>query len=461
MALTPKQKQVLEFVKKYSVKHEFAPSLKEIGKHIGVNSPATVHEHLAALESKGYLQKKKNQHRSIITETTDRMIQIPLRGVIAAGQLHEAIENRETIAVPQSKLPFANGDYYALRVSGDSMIEENINDGDIVLVKNQNTAKNGEKVVALVDNSEATLKKFYKENGHIRLQPANRAFGPIIVKKSTPFSIQGVVIDVIKNQITKNEKLRASIIANEQSVLPLNQIICGDVLSELKKLPDGSVDLIVTSPPYNLKNSTGNGMKNGSKGKWANAALQKGYTHHSDNMPHKEYVEWQRNCLDEMMRIIPEDGAIFYNHKWRVQGGTLQDRQDIVGDFPVRQIIIWRRKGGFNFNPGYFLPTYEVIYLIAKPKFKLVPKANGHGDVWEFTQEMNNKHPAAFPVSLIDRIISSTTAKVILDPFMGSGTTAVSALQNNRNYIGIDISPDYCEMAEKRIKHYQSRLNHD
>jgi len=156
------------------------------------------------------------------------------------------------------------------------------------------------------------------------------------------------------------------------------------------------------------------------------------------------------------MRIIPEDGAIFYNHKWRVQGGVLQDRQDIVNGFPVRQIIIWKRKGGLNFNAGYFLPTYEVIYLIAKPKFKLAEKANAHGDVWEFTQEMNNEHPAAFPVNLINRIVSATDAKIILDPFMGSGTTAISALNYKRDYIGIDISPEYCEMAQKRIKEHQA-----
>lgn len=237
-----------------------------------------------------------------------------------------------------------------------------------------------------------------------------------------------------------------------------NKIICGSATDVMKKLPADSVDLIITSPPYNLKNSTGNGMKDGRGGKWANAALQKGYTHHDDCMPHDEYVEWQRACLAEMMRIIPETGAIFYNHKWRVQGGLLQDRQDIVSGFPVRQIIIWKRKGGLNFNQGYFLPTYEVIYLIAKPKFRLANKANAHGDVWEFTQEMNNDHPAAFPVSLINRIIGSTGAKVILDPFMGSGTTAISALNLGRNYIGIEISPEYCKMAESRIEQHQSQL---
>jgi len=237
----------------------------------------------------------------------------------------------------------------------------------------------------------------------------------------------------------------------------LNRIICGDAVDVMKQIPSGAIDLVVTSPPYNLKNSTGNGMKDGRGGKWANAALQKGYSHHNDCMPHSEYVQWQRACLTEMMRVIPEDGAIFYNHKWRVQGGLLQDRHDIVHDFPVRQIIIWKRKGGFNFNAGYFLPTYEVIYLIAKPKFKLLAKANGHGDVWEFTQEMNNEHPAAFPIDLINRIISATGAETILDPFMGSGTTAVSAINLRRNFIGIDLSPEYCEMAEKRIKLHKSQ----
>lgn len=231
----------------------------------------------------------------------------------------------------------------------------------------------------------------------------------------------------------------------------LNKIICGDAISEMKRIPANSVDLIITSPPYNLKNSTGNGMKDGRGGKWANAALVNGYATYDDNMPYDEYVEWQRNCLNEMMRLIPENGAIFYNHKWRVQNGLIQDRHEIVKDFPVRQILIWKRKGGINFNPGYFLPTYEVIYLIAKPKFKLVPKANAVGDVWEFMQEQKNIHPAPFPTALIERIISSTDARIILDPFSGSGTTAVVAKSLGRKYIGIEISKEYCKFSEQRI----------
>lgn len=240
-----------------------------------------------------------------------------------------------------------------------------------------------------------------------------------------------------------------------------NRIIQGDCIEVMKTLPDGSFDLVVTSPPYNLKNSTGNGMKDGRGGKWKNAELVNGYSHHDDCMPHKEYVEWQRNCLEEMLRLIPDDGAIFYNHKWRVQDGLLQDRHDIVSDFPVRQIIIWKRKGGINFNAGYFLPTYEVIYLIAKRNFKLSPKANALGDVWEFKQETRNPHPAPFPVALIDRIINSTTAQTVLDPFMGSGTTAIAALLNNRKYLGIELSPDYVALANQRIEkfHREPKFN--
>ncbi len=97
-------------------------------------------------------------------------------------------------------------------------------------------------------------------------------------------------------------------------------------------------------------------MKDGRGGKWRNAALVNGYATYDDNMPYEAYIRWQRECLSEMLRLIPDNGAIFYNHKWRVQNGLIQDRREIIDGFPVRQIIIWKRKGGINFNAGYFLP---------------------------------------------------------------------------------------------------------
>jgi site-specific DNA-methyltransferase (adenine-specific) len=236
------------------------------------------------------------------------------------------------------------------------------------------------------------------------------------------------------------------------SEITINRIHCGDAVMLMDKMPAGSVDLILTSPPYNLLNSTGNGMKDGLGGKWENARLADGYDSHDDAMPHHDYVKWQRECLFSMMRVLRDDGAVFYNHKWRVQDGLIQDRSDIVKGFPVRQIIIWQRDGGINFNAGYFLPTYEVIYLITKPNFKLAPGANAIGDVWHIPPDANNPHPAPFPVELALRCIQSTTAEVVLDPFVGSGTTAIAAEMCNRRWIGMDISQDYCMVANERIQ---------
>lgn len=231
-----------------------------------------------------------------------------------------------------------------------------------------------------------------------------------------------------------------------------NRIHQGDCLEIMGRMSANSVGVVVTSPPYNLKNSTGNGLKNGRGGKWPNAALIEGYADHNDSMPYDEYVAWQRECLSAMMRLLKDDGAIFYNHKWRVQNGLLQDRADIVEGFPVRQIIIWQRTGGFNHNPGYFLPTYEVVYLIAKPKFVLAPKAGGIGDVWSIRPARDNPHPAPFPFELAKRCIQSTTADVVLDPFIGSGTTAVAAEFCGRDWIGIELSEEYCQLARSRIE---------
>lgn len=231
----------------------------------------------------------------------------------------------------------------------------------------------------------------------------------------------------------------------------------GDCLETMRAMQDGSVRLIVTSPPYNIKNSTGNGLKNGNGGKWPKAALRNGYSDHDDCMPHDEYVDWQRKCLEEMLRLLQPDGAILYNHKWRVQRGLLQDRSDIVAGFPVRQILIWERAGGINFNPGYFLPNYEVIYLIAKPGFKLAPKANALGCVWRINQESSNPHPAPFPVELAARCIESGGGGPVLDPFIGSGTTAIAAENAGVDWIGIEKSPVCVAMANKRINRVLDR----
>lgn len=232
-----------------------------------------------------------------------------------------------------------------------------------------------------------------------------------------------------------------------------NNIIHGDCLEIMRQLPAKSIDAIITSPPYNLLNSTGNGLKQSTRsGKWVHAAIKNGYSDYDDNMPYEQYVEWQKECLAEMYRLIKDDGVIFYNNKNRVQAGLLQDRGEIVRGFPLRQVITWKRSGAINFNAGYFLPTTEQIYMICNKNFKLVKGANKLTDVWEITQEMKNPHPAPFPEALIDRLVSSTNAHIILDPFAGSGTTGVCARKFDRNFILIDKSELYCRMAKARIE---------
>ncbi len=234
-----------------------------------------------------------------------------------------------------------------------------------------------------------------------------------------------------------------------------NKIICGDCLDIMKQIPDGSIDLVITSPPYNLgvKKTFGEHITKKWKGKWNKSKIQStGYDNHDDYMPEAQYIAWQKNVLAESFRLIKDTGAIFYNHKWRVQKGIYQQRSEIVAGLPLRQIIIWKKAGGLNFNEGYFLPTFEVIYLIAKPKFKLLPTINRYGDVWEITQQKRSWHPAPFPLELATRCVKSTSGDWILDPFIGSGTTALAAQKLGKKYIGIDISKEYCKKAKDRLK---------
>ena len=204
---TKRQRQILDFIASFLKKKGFTPSLDEIKKHLKLSSVSTIHFHIKKLQDEGFLNKKKNSPRSISVYESQQMVKIPLLGVIAAGQPIEALQVKETIAIPKTKV-MRGGNFYALRVIGNSMIDENINDGDVVLVKEQQTAENGQKVVALIDNYEATLKTFYKEKNLIRLQPANKEYEPIIIKRGErEVSIQGLIIDIIKNINTSEESL--------------------------------------------------------------------------------------------------------------------------------------------------------------------------------------------------------------------------------------------------------------
>ncbi|MBI3114333.1 MAG: transcriptional repressor LexA, partial [Candidatus Harrisonbacteria bacterium] len=197
--LTKRQKQIYDFICSFSDRHKFSPTVREIGKHFRI-SPATAQEHKDKLVGKGLLNRDSGLSRGIELNNM-AMVKIPLLGTIAAGQPIEAIQQMELIAIPQNRIP-PSAEVYALRVVGNSMIDENINDGDVILVKQQATAENGQKVVALIDNHEATLKKYYRERGRIRLQPDNKSMEPIILRNGRGISIQGIVLDIIRDAST-------------------------------------------------------------------------------------------------------------------------------------------------------------------------------------------------------------------------------------------------------------------
>ncbi|VAX16197.1 SOS-response repressor and protease LexA [hydrothermal vent metagenome] len=197
MSLTKRQKLIYDFIVTFIDQNGYAPSIVEIGEHFGLSSPATIHKHLTNLEAKGLITRQKNLSRAL--ELTDENrgggAEVPLLGLIAAGRPVEAYTTEETVSIPEDML--GRKKTYVLKVTGQSMIEEHIQDGDYVVIEERNHADNGETVVALINNENATLKKYYRENERIRLQPANSSMDPIYVPEED-ITIQGVVIGLLR-----------------------------------------------------------------------------------------------------------------------------------------------------------------------------------------------------------------------------------------------------------------------
>lgn len=199
MALTRRQRQVLDVVRNFIDENGYSPSLEEIGTELGLSSVATVHKHVSHLVEKGFMRRAWNQNRSI--ELVDSAqsagaVQLALAGTIAAGHPLEAVATAEGIGVPSDMVRDPSNSY-VLRVQGDSMINEQIRDGDLVVVERRNAARDGETVVALIDGSEATLKRLFHDGPQVRLEPANPQMQPIIVPADR-LQVQGVVVGVIR-----------------------------------------------------------------------------------------------------------------------------------------------------------------------------------------------------------------------------------------------------------------------
>jgi len=496
--LTRKQKKVLNFIESYSQRHEVAPSHEEMRKHFKLSSVSTVSHYMKILQDKGHISREKNKARSISVPEKESWIKIPLLGTIAAGEPIEAIKDSEFISIPKTKLP-KGGEVYALRVAGNSMIDENIRDGDVVLVKQQEVAENGQRVVALIDNYETTLKKIYRERNQIRLQPANSSYEPIIIRKDRDIKIQGIVIDVIQNE----EDLQAEKIDKPKTIkrkekLPLNKIILGDALAELKKLPDESCDVIVIDPPYNIGKDFGN---------------------NGDKRELSEYVAWCKEWINESIRVMKPTGTMFIygfseilahlsveipiKKRWLIWHYTNKNVASLNFWQRSHEAIIcaWKDKPIFNrdeirepytegflngaagkvrkgtvgrFSKGGTETVYNAHSGGALPRdvIKIAALAGGAGMVerWFLCKTCDAvceprqlkkhngheimKHPTQKPFELSRRLILSATPKkdgVVLVPFVGTGSECAAAKELGQSYIGFEINPDYVKLAEKFV----------
>lgn len=468
--ITKRQKQVLDFIKSFRDKKGYAPSLEEIKRHLHLSSVSTAHHHVKSLEEMGYLKKQENLPRSIDVYETQSMVQIPILGRISAGQPLLAVEDREIISVPRTNIRGEIINLYALKVVGQSMIDENIDNGDIVVVHSQSTAENGQKIVALINNEEVTLKKLYREKKQIRLQPANPDYPPILVDPEN-LVIQGVVIDIIKYTKNANDIYEQEI-HKQRSVFPkesdnlINQVIEGDCLNVMKHIPTNSIDMILCDLPYGT-----------TQNQWDSVIpLDKLWKHYERIIKDRGVVALTAQGLFSAKLMLSNPKLFKYKIVWVKSKPTnflnakkqpLRKHEDILIFYKQQPNYNPQMGKGEPYNKGFRKDQLTGSY----GNFRTVEvKSNGERyptDVIYFkTAESEGAvyHPTQKPVELGRYLIKTFTSpgNIILDSTCGSGSFLVSAVLEGRKFIGIEKNRevylfkkkrvDYIEVSKQRIK---------
>ena len=468
---TKRGKQVLDFVNSYRNKHGYSPSLEEMRKHLRLSSLSTIHYHIINLEKEGLIRREKNQPRTIEAKRRIRnLAKIPLLGTIAAGEPIEAIEDKKAIEVPKTQLS-RSGEHYALRVRGNSMLEEGIYHKDIVIIRKQSTVANGETAVALINGNEVTLKKIYRESDHFRLQPANSELKPIYTKD---LIIQGKVISVIRNfeededmkyliaslelqnrKIAKTEEAKSYDIKNY-----LNKVFLGDIIDLLKKLPDKSVNMVFGDPEYNV------GLRYGDKK----------YTMNFD-----EYINWYIRLTKESMRVLKDDGNLFMMNYPR-QNAHLRVKY-LDNAYPFIYEYVWAYNTNVGHSHNRFTTAHRTILHVLKTKHNKFYKDNValpyknptdrrirqnlkngskgrmpyswfYFDLVKNVSKEKTLHACQIPQRLTEMLIKACTMPndIVFVLFGGSGSELEVCKLLNRQYISSEIDPKYYEIITDRLK---------
>ncbi|TSC96351.1 MAG: DNA modification methylase [Parcubacteria group bacterium Athens1014_10] len=481
--LTKRQKQIYDYIKSYVEKNGLSPTFNEIKKHFKLSAASTVHQHIGALVEKEMLIKNNYNSRGIELNKKNRkdLIKIPLAGTIAAGQPIETFQTNETITVPKNLLS-KSGEHFALKVKGDSMIDEGIFDDDTVIIRKQDTIENGETAVALINGNEVTLKKIYKEKNRIRLQPANPNLKPLFVKNVI---IQGKVISAFRNiekieeedTILKSDEKSKGLAAIEQKhYFNRNNFVLyhSDCVSMLNSMKENSVDMIFADPPYLLSNG-GFSVHAGrrvsvDKGEWDKSnGLKKDFEFH---------LEW----IQAARRVLKPHGTIWISgtyHSIYQCGFAVQ-----VAKFHILNDIAWFKPNASpNLSCRYFTASHETLLWARKDKnakhafdYDLMKNGNWPEDqlkkpgfqmrsVWAMgtpkrIEKKFGKHPTQKPEDLLKRIILASTNKddLVVDPFTGSSTTGIASHLLGRRFIGIDTEKKYLDLSIKRFEELERNL---
>lgn len=239
--------------------------------------------------------------------------------------------------------------------------------------------------------------------------------------------------------------------------MELNKIYNEDCLETMKRMPDNFVDCVITSPPYNKHSAK---RKCSPSDTWNKANID--YGNFKDDLPEEEYQEQQKQIIRELVRIIKPSGSIFYNHKARIKNHRAILPTEWLGEFNIRQVLIWDRGSSMQLEPIRWFPTTEYIYWITKKQIqpKFYKRSKHQMEVIRIPPKPMKDHPAPFPEELVGTLMINTTDEgdLIYDPMIGSGTTGKMAVMLKRNYIGSEISAEYTKLAEDRIKNISNTL---